>query len=57
MMVIIIIFFMVGGNDIVSFIDSDTNSVIITNVTTKMNGPTAGLPKVKNSMIFKDDLV
>ncbi|HHL2558938.1 TPA: transcriptional regulator [Yersinia enterocolitica] len=44
-----------GGDDIVSITDSRTHNTIITNLPPSLAYTSTALPKVKNSLIFKDD--
>ncbi|WP_174847012.1 winged helix-turn-helix domain-containing protein [Yersinia artesiana] len=53
--VIAMTLFMIGEEDIVSFTDSNTNNTIITNAPPALVHTATALPKVKNSLIFKDD--
>nr|CAA10491.1 MyfE protein [Yersinia enterocolitica W22703] len=53
--VIAITLFIIGGDDIISITDSRTHNTIITNLPPVLAYTAAPLPKVKNSLIFKDD--
>ncbi|OVZ94035.1 protein psaE [Yersinia frederiksenii] len=53
--IVVMVLFISGEEDVISFTDSDTHSTIITNVPPELDNSAAALPKVKNGGIFKDN--
>ncbi|HEN3481057.1 TPA: winged helix-turn-helix domain-containing protein [Yersinia enterocolitica] len=53
--VLVMALFISGEEDIISFIDSDTHSTIITNVPPALDNNAAKLPAVNHGVIFKDN--
>ncbi|CNK07655.1 putative regulatory protein [Yersinia frederiksenii] len=53
--IVVMVLFISGEEDVISFTDSDTHSTIITNVPPALDNSAAALPKVKNGVIFKDN--